>query len=93
MATHASILAWTTPWTEGPGGSRKDLDTTERLTLSPLTKWNHLAGCLFLSWEEQKKKDPPKDKPFYKLSPLGLSLSHPLSNQASSLNLASFLRG
>ena len=69
MATHASILAWTTPWTEGPGGSRKDLDTTERLTLSPLTKWNHLAGCLFLSWEEQKKKDPPKDKPFYKLSP------------------------
>ena len=65
MATHASILAWTTPWTEGPGGSRKDLDTTERLTLSPLTRWNHLAGCLFLSWEEQqKKKIPPQRQTF-----------------------------
>ena len=33
MATHSCILAWTIPWTEGPGGlqsmGRKQLDTTE----------------------------------------------------------------
>ena len=38
MATHSSILAWTIPWTEEPGGlqswGRTELDTTERLTLS-----------------------------------------------------------
>ena len=37
MATHSSIFAWRLPWTEEPGGlgpwSRKELDTTERLTL------------------------------------------------------------
>ena len=37
-ATHCSILAWRTPWTEEPGGLppwvHKELDTTERLTLS-----------------------------------------------------------
>ena len=35
MATHSSILAWRTPWTEELGGlqsmSRKESDTTERL--------------------------------------------------------------
>ena len=39
MATHSSILAWKTLWTEEPGGLQsiwgdKGLDTTERLTLS-----------------------------------------------------------
>ena len=38
MATHSSILAWRIPWTEEPRGyspwSRKELDTTEWLTLS-----------------------------------------------------------
>jgi hypothetical protein len=34
MATHSSIRAWETPWTEEPGGlrvqgGRKDSDTTE----------------------------------------------------------------
>ena len=37
-AIHSSILAWRIPWTEEPGGlqsmDRKELDTTERLTLS-----------------------------------------------------------
>ena len=38
MATHFSILAWRTPWTEEPGRlnspwGHKELDTTERLTL------------------------------------------------------------
>ena len=38
MATHSSILAWKTPWTEEPGKPQsmghKELDTTEQLTLS-----------------------------------------------------------
>ena len=36
MATHSSILAWRIPWTEEPGRGpwgRKELDTTERLSL------------------------------------------------------------
>ena len=41
MATHSSILAWRIPWTEGPdkqcsSWGCKELDTTERLTLSLL---------------------------------------------------------
>ena len=38
MATHSSILAWRSPWTEEPGGLltvhgvTKELDMTERLT-------------------------------------------------------------
>ena len=35
MATHSSILAWTIPWTEEPGGlqskGRNESDTTKRL--------------------------------------------------------------
>ena len=38
METHSSILAWKVPWTEEPGRlqswGRKELDTTERLTLN-----------------------------------------------------------
>ena len=34
MATHSSMLAWRIPWTEEPGGSCKQLDMTEQLTLS-----------------------------------------------------------
>ena len=37
MATHSSILAWRTPWTEEPGGlpwGCKELDAAERLTFS-----------------------------------------------------------
>ena len=37
MVIHCSIPAWRIPWTEEPGGlqsmGRKELDTTERLTL------------------------------------------------------------
>ena len=39
MAAHSSILAWRIPWTGEPGGlqstGHKELDMTERLTLSP----------------------------------------------------------
>ena len=31
MATHCSILAWKIPWTEEPGRTRKESDTTEQL--------------------------------------------------------------
>ena len=38
MVTLSSILTWRIPWTEEPGGLQsmglKELDTTERLTLS-----------------------------------------------------------
>ena len=38
MATHSSILAWRIPWTEEPGSyspwGHKEMDTTERLSLS-----------------------------------------------------------
>ena len=41
MATHSSILAWRIPWTEEPRpGGRKQLDMTERLTLSLSKKGN-----------------------------------------------------
>ena len=33
MATHSSILTWRIPRTEEPGRGRKELDTTEQLTL------------------------------------------------------------
>ena len=41
MATHSSTLAWKVTWTEEHGGlqsmGRKELDTTERLSLTTLT--------------------------------------------------------
>ena len=41
-AIHSSILAWIIPWTEEPGGlqsmGRKELDTTEQLTLWTFNK-------------------------------------------------------
>ena len=47
MATHSSTLAWRIPWTEEPGGlqsmGRKELGTTEQLTLSlsPILQLNN----------------------------------------------------
>ena len=42
MATHSSVLAWRIPWKEEPGGLQsmgsKELDMTERLTLSFLQR-------------------------------------------------------
>ena len=42
MATHSSILAWTIPWTEEPGGLQsmglQELDTTERLNHQKVTQ-------------------------------------------------------
>ena len=54
MAIHSSILAWRIPWTEEPGGHSpcgcKELDTTDRLTLSisfifSVVK-DHQFGCI-----------------------------------------------
>ena len=40
MATHSSVLAWKSLWTEEPGGLQsvdlQELDTTERLTLDTI---------------------------------------------------------
>ena len=54
MATHSSILAWKTPWTEEPGGlqsiGHKDSDTTERLACI-----NLLLGRSWLQSQEQQR--------------------------------------
>ena len=49
MATHSSILAWEIPWTEEPAGAIgpgvvKELDTTERLTLTLKAEVTRLAN-------------------------------------------------
>ena len=48
MATHCSILACRIPWTEEPGGLQskgcRELDTTERLTLSLFMPNSGTAG-------------------------------------------------
>ena len=45
MATHSSILAWRIPWTEEPRPwGCKELDMTERLTLS-LSKKGNAKKC------------------------------------------------
>ena len=41
MATHTSILAWRTPWTEEPGGLQH-VGLTERLRLS---RCESVGGC------------------------------------------------
>ena len=52
MATHSSILAWRTPWTEEPGELQslggKELDTTEQLILSLSTIYcTHVPHLLY----------------------------------------------
>ena len=59
MATHSSILTWRVPWTEEPGGLygpfwHKELDMTERLTLSALKQ--HMCACLFKFLKKNKDK-------------------------------------
>ena len=48
MATHSSVLAWRIPWTKDPGRlqstSGKEMDTTERPTLSRLKLQNDNAN-------------------------------------------------
>ena len=48
MAIHSSILAWRIPWTEKPDGlqsrGRKEPDTTEQLTMCPLSTWHLCAS-------------------------------------------------
>ena len=53
MATHSSVLTWEIPWTGEPGGlqsrgCRKELDTTERLTLS----FSHFTGINYVQHDE-----------------------------------------
>ena len=52
MATHSSILAWRIPWTEEPGRlqpiGRKELDTTEQLSLKLSPTWWYLGRSKYL---------------------------------------------
>ena len=48
MATHSSIFAWRIPWTEESGGLHKELDTTERLTLSIFHFYSTLILMCFI---------------------------------------------
>ena len=45
MATHPCILAWRIPWTEEPGRSRKESDTTEQLTIHTHTTHAYNMEC------------------------------------------------
>ena len=50
MATHSSIRAWETPWTEEPGGlrvqgGRKDSDTTEHARTASI----HITHALLVT--------------------------------------------
>ena len=59
MATHSSILTWRIPWTEELGGLYspywlKELDTTERLTLSAFKQ--HMCACFFKFLKKNKDK-------------------------------------
>ena len=42
MATHSSILAWRTPWTEKPGGLQSMM--SKIMTSSPITSWQIEGG-------------------------------------------------
>ena len=48
MATHSSILAWETPWTEEPGGyspwGHKESDTTEQMSTSEYMFREHFTS-------------------------------------------------
>ena len=49
MATHSSILAWETPWTEEPGGLHmgfQRVDTTEQLNNNRGRGWGRGARLL-----------------------------------------------
>ena len=64
MATHSSILAWETPWTEDPGVAispwrdHKELDMTEALgsTMSLLYIKPFSIQCVFLITEKGKQQ-------------------------------------
>ena len=58
MATHSSVLAWRTPWTEEPGGLQsmgsQESDTTKQQN-QPLAEAD-LGGNAIQIHEEQKEK-------------------------------------
>ena len=62
MATHSSILAWRSPWTEEPGPQSKGLHhkesgMTERLSLLFAIKWY----SYFIYWESKDTITPGDD--------------------------------
>ena len=68
MATHSSILAWRTPWTEEPVGYSpcgcRESDTAERLHFTHRCIWNHsMFSCLLFPLTIQDLRAPVL--PFY----------------------------
>ena len=64
MATHSSIVAWRSPWTEEPGGyspwGRKELDTTKHeqfIVINTVKKKNSEGGG------NTRPPDLPLEKP------------------------------
>ena len=51
-ATHSSILAWRIPWTVYSPWGRKELDMTERLSLSPILCCQFIAFMLCCDLEK-----------------------------------------
>ena len=51
MATHSSILAWTIPWTEEPGGLQSmGLQSRTRLERLSMQHAKHTRGFLLETW-------------------------------------------
>ena len=79
MATHSSILAWKTPWTEEPGrlqsiGSQRvghdretSLDLRDYFHVSP-APWLHLTWhvpkCFICGFDQILPRDPTEWRPF-----------------------------
>ena len=59
MATHTSILAWKTPWSEEPGGLQsnelQESDKTERLSTQKRKLLLEVTDC----FESKSSKNPP----------------------------------
>ena len=51
MATHSSVLAWRIPWTEEPGRSQKESNTTEQLTYTHTT---HTTWSVVSPWSRKE---------------------------------------
>ena len=46
MATHSSVLAWRSPWTEGPGGLW--FLVSQRVGRNEASQHTHMAGSMLL---------------------------------------------
>ena len=79
MATHSSILAWKSPWTEEPGGLYSmGLYGKERRT--------HLQGYSDISWEAERntRESSNSYRPFFTpTADLGVSSTAPRTDSTA----------